>query len=63
VVWSDQDKSVYECVPTLFSLLTLPNTIDRSLIPEYFPPGDMVKDSEPTAAISESDGSDTPAPT
>ncbi|KAF8807059.1 A1pp-domain-containing protein [Phlegmacium glaucopus] len=45
VVWSSQDKSVYE-----------------SLIPEFFPPGEKAKDPEPTAALSESDGSGTPAP-
>lgn len=36
------------------------NPTDRSLIPEYFPPGEKVKNPEPIAELSESDdGTDT----
>ena len=46
-----------ECTPFFCDPTLAQGTlfIDRSLIPEYFPPGEKVENPEPIAELSESD--------
>lgn len=60
-MWSNKDKEVYEYANLEFSLTETDQIIDRTLIPEYFPPQDATEIPSPSDKPTVDDSAVEPA--